>query len=70
MEVITPASIAAVERALAAGDEKTLDAYGRWLGPIGDRIIAKTAAADERTSILARLDQIFKSYLARVTACH
>jgi hypothetical protein len=69
MEVITPASIADVERALAANDEKRLDAYGRWLGPIGDCILAKMASADERTSLLGQLDRIFKSYLARVTAC-
>lgn len=70
MEVITPASVAAVERALFERDEAMVEAYGRWLGPIGERILAKTSAPDQRTLLLARLDGIFKSYLARVTACH
>lgn len=70
MEVITPRSEADVARALAVNDAPVLEAYGRWLGPIGDRIIAKTTATDAKAALLARLDGIFKAYLTRVTACH
>jgi hypothetical protein len=69
MEVITPESIAAVERALAAGDTRLLEAYGRWLSPIGERVLAKTTSADARAALTATLNRIFRSYLARVTAC-
>jgi hypothetical protein len=70
MEVVTERSEADVARALATGDARLLEAYGRWLGPIGDRIVAKTTDPEQKASLLARLDSIFKSYMARVTACH
>jgi hypothetical protein len=70
MEVITPQGEADVARALAANDAPVLDAYGRWLGPISDRILAKAATPEARQALLARLDGIFKAYLSRVTACH
>ena len=70
MEIITPRSEADVARALDVNDTRLLEAYGRWLGPIGDRIIAKTTAQYKKDALLARLDSIFKIYLARVTACH
>jgi hypothetical protein len=38
VEVFTPATVAAVEKAILTNDTKTLDAYGRFLGPIADRI--------------------------------
>ena len=69
MEVITPESIAAVERALSTNDTRLLESYGRWLSPIGERVLAKTASAEKKAALTAKLDQIFKSYLARVTAC-
>ncbi len=70
MEVITPESEADVARALATNHAGLIEAYGRWLGPIGDRVVAKTANAEQKAALLARLDGIFKGYLARVTACH
>jgi hypothetical protein len=70
MEVVTERSEADVARALATNDARLIEAYGRWLGPIGDRIIAKTANADQKAALLSRLDGIFKGYLTRVTACH
>ena len=70
MEVITPESEADVARALLTNDARLIEAYGRWLGPIGDRVIAKVAAADEQSTMRARQDSIFKAYLTRVTACH
>ncbi|MGH9203907.1 MAG: hypothetical protein ACRD2A_21990, partial [Vicinamibacterales bacterium] len=69
MEVITPADVSAVEEAIATSDRAALDARGRFLGPIGDRILARTVAADERTKILSLLNTTFKSYVDRSKAC-
>lgn len=69
MEVITPRSEADVARALTENDAKMLEAYGRFLGPIGDGIIAKTTSPQTKSALLARLDAIFKAYLTRVSAC-
>jgi hypothetical protein len=69
MEVITPRSEADVERALTLNDARLLEVYGRFLGPIGDRIVAKMTEPQTKAALLARLDAIFKAYLTRVTAC-
>jgi hypothetical protein len=69
MEVITPESEADVLRALTTNDKPLIDAYGRWLGPIGDRVVTKTTSAETKAQLLERMDQIFKAYLTRVTAC-
>ena len=70
MEVLTPESEADVARALATRDTRLLDSYGRWLGPISDRILAKMTAPEAKTALLTQLDGLFKAYLSRVTACH
>ena len=69
MEVITPRSEADVERAIAQNDARLIEAYGRWLGPIGERILARTSAPEAKAALVTRLDGIFKHYLTRVTAC-
>ena len=52
MEVITPATRAAVEQALAARDAASLQKYGRFLLPIAERILADPAVSIDRTQIL------------------
>ena len=69
MEVITPRSEADVARALTENDARLLEAYGRFLGPIGDRILAKMTDPQTKAALLGRLDTIFKAYLTRVNAC-
>jgi hypothetical protein len=69
MEVITPESEADVLRALLTNDKPLIEAYGRWLGPIGDRLVFKATSAETKAQLLERMDQIFKAYLTRVTAC-
>ena len=70
MEVVTERSEADVARALSTNDARLIEAYGRWMGPIGDRVVAKAATAEQKSALSARLDGIFKAYLTRVTACH
>jgi len=70
MEVITPETEADVARALSTNDARLIEAYGRWLGPIGDRVVAKATTPDAQSAMRARQDSIFKAYLTRVTACH
>jgi hypothetical protein len=50
MEVITPATRAAVEAALVARDGASLRPYGRFLLPISERILADQAVPLDRTT--------------------
>jgi hypothetical protein len=38
VEVITPDTLSIVQQAIQSNDAKTLEAYGRFLGPIADRL--------------------------------
>jgi hypothetical protein len=69
MELVTPAAMCAVRDAIAQGDEPTLKAYGRFLGPIADRLDA-TATPTERARTEAVLAAHYKSYVTQVaSAC-
>jgi len=46
MELLTPVTLSDVRRALEAGDEPMLKAYGRFLQPIGERVAAAAAPGD------------------------
>jgi hypothetical protein len=50
MEVITPATRAAVERALGAGDVGSLRPYGRFLAAISEQIFADPAVRLDRAA--------------------
>ena len=50
MEVITPATRAAVEKALVARDAGSLRPYGRFVLPISERILAEQAVPLDRTA--------------------
>jgi hypothetical protein len=50
MEVITPATRTAVERALVARDAGSLRPYGRFVLPISERILAEQAVPLDRTA--------------------
>lgn len=69
MEVITPAMERSVARAIANGDGSELERYGRFLGPIADRILARnpSAADRQRTDDATRLT--FASYQRRASSC-
>jgi Flp pilus assembly pilin Flp len=63
VEIITPATIRAVRDAIAEADDATLIEYGRFLGPIADRILALATEA-ERAQTQAVLGARYQSYLA------
>ncbi|HTJ21432.1 MAG TPA: hypothetical protein VL383_03515, partial [Gemmatimonadaceae bacterium] len=51
MEVITPTTESAVQRALTTNDAATLARYARFLGPITDRLLAKMPSVSERDRV-------------------
>ena len=61
VEVFTPTTIKTVERAIARNDTSILSAYGRFLGPIMERIPAL-----ERDPLL---DAAFRDYVEKATGC-
>ena len=68
VELITPATIKAVEDAIAADNKQVLQTYGRFLGPVAERIMAKGAAGNEK--ILALLQDAYSSYVRTLTGCN
>ena len=65
VEVITPAMEAVVLRAFLANDVATLDRYGRLIGPIGDRLMARSSSAAEKAAIGSVLTERLKAFAAR-----
>jgi hypothetical protein len=59
MEIITPAIEQDVRRAAEANDRETLKKYGRFLGPIAERIGLKSAV----------LDAVYSEVLSQSAAC-
>lgn len=68
-ELIDPIDIAIVAKALTTRDHPVLDRYGRLLGPIADRAIAKTASPAARADMTTQLNERLKSYAARIATC-
>lgn len=62
VEILTPTTIRAVENAIASGDRETLATYGRFLGPITERIQPTKGVAD-------MLDAALKAYVNRTAGC-
>ena len=69
MDVLTAATESAVERAITARDATTLDRYGRFLGPIADRLMARSASASERERVRAATNAALASFLKRSSIC-
>jgi len=69
MEVITSDIERSVEAAIASHDTTTLQRYGRFLGPITDRILAKQPGEAERQRIGLTRSAMFASYLRRASTC-
>jgi hypothetical protein len=69
MELITPDALVRVQTALASGDDATLEKYGRFLGPIADRLIARTSSVSDRNRIRAVTNTVFASYVKKFGAC-
>lgn len=69
MELITPDAMLRVQTALASGDDAALERQGRFLGPIADRLIARTSSVSERNKIRAVTNTVFAAYVKRMGAC-
>jgi hypothetical protein len=68
-ELIDAADIGIVTTALAKHDHAVLERYGRLLGPIADRVLAKTSSSAARADMSAQLDAMLKAHAARLGAC-
>jgi hypothetical protein len=62
VEVITPETVSIVEKAILTNDKKTIDAYGRFLGPIMDRISPTRKVFNLLNGALAK-------YMSTPTSC-
>lgn len=69
MDVITPAMMGAVDRALATNDTATLDRYGRLISPIGDRLLSTAATPAAKARISTMLNARLGAFVARAGGC-
>ena len=69
IEIITPGMEAAVQRGLEANNVEGLNAYGRFLGPITDRLLTRTTSASLRARITSANESAFATYLRRSAVC-
>jgi hypothetical protein len=68
-ELIDAADMDIVQLALTKRDRSVLERYGRLLGPIADRVLAKTGSPAARAEMSAQLDAMLKTYATRLGAC-
>ena len=68
MELVTPAIKRDVARALAASDRRALEKYGRFLAPIGERVLAESAPA-ERSVLDGRLRALSAAWTIPPSPC-
>ena len=68
-ELIASADLDTVTTALAKHDHAVLERYGRLLGPIADRVLARTTSLTARADMSAQLDAMLKAHAARLAAC-
>ncbi len=69
MEVITPEMTEAVGRAIDNNDEAALARYGRFLGPIAERIAAGVSSPSEQARVRSVADAAFRAYASRGPGC-
>jgi hypothetical protein len=70
MEVITPAIEQAVENAAATNDAVMLARYGRFLGPVTDRILSRRPDTASALRLRAVTDTAFATLTRSVAACN
>ena len=68
MELVTAATRQDVRRGLLAADGAVLAKYGRFLGPIGQRVIAESTQS-ERALLEARLQAYSSAWMVPATSC-
>jgi hypothetical protein len=69
MEVLTPSTVNTVAHAIDVNDAATLDRYGRFLGPIADRLLSKISNVSETAKIRSVTNAALVSYLKRSAIC-
>jgi hypothetical protein len=68
MEIVTPATKEEVEAALIGNDRATLAKYGRFLQPIGQRLLERRGTA-ERLRLEERLRSLYASWATLPSTC-
>jgi hypothetical protein len=68
MELVTPVTVRDIRLALAANDRKTLEKYGRFLEPIGNRVLAEVSPLD-RSVMNERLQAAARSLTVTPNSC-
>jgi len=69
MEIITPATIATVDRAIRSDDARVLARYARFLGPVTERLLAKGTTAASAQRIHQLTDAALATYASRSMVC-
>jgi hypothetical protein len=69
LELVSPATLNDVRTAIASGDWSALEKYGRFLMPIGDRLLAGQMPPATRALIRQRLQAASSSFDQRGSAC-
>lgn len=69
MEIITPEILVRVQTAINTGDQKALGAFARFLGPIADRLAARTSSVSDRSRLRALANSMFAAYVRSVGPC-
>jgi hypothetical protein len=67
LEVFTPATLRLLGDAIAEGDDATVVAYGRFLDPMTERILARANDTD-RARITARVNDTYRAHADKVSA--
>jgi hypothetical protein len=69
MEVLAPWILSEVENAYARGDLAALGRYGRFLGPITERLIQASSDVNLRVRTMPLTNRVFASYLSSGIRC-
>jgi hypothetical protein len=69
MDVLTESTLKTVEQAIVANDNATVAAYSRFLGPIADRLVARSGDQTRNAYIRQVAGSVFAGYVKRAQAC-
>jgi hypothetical protein len=69
LDIITPAIMADVDRAIRTKNTRVLTSYGRFLEPIADQILARPSFNADPVSVRASLRDVAQSLTARPKSC-
>jgi hypothetical protein len=69
VEIISPAMVMEVDRAIRANDMTVLTQYGRFLEPIAQRIFATSSVAVQQPQVNAALQSVARRYVSPQAAC-